>query len=520
MLEKILIFILFLGPLIFFHELGHFLFARFFGVRVEVFSIGFGPKILRWQWGETQFVISIIPLGGYIKMFGENPLEENKSLTDEEKAVSFDHKRAWAKFWIVFGGPLANFILAFFIFWGQIFVGEQVPEIKVGQIPSQSILYKKGLQSGDVLKKVNDKNLFYLSDLPITGDTIEHITVARGKRIYNIEINLLADDFMAELKKYPPLFKRPVVVNAQGEQFILSLQQNSVDENKSLSEIVNASSGEKIYFFKTDSNLLPIEKVSSEFVISLGNLKSFLRQLAEKKMRPLEMVIKAVSRGNPADMAGILRGDIVVGLNGQEMITFQELKSAMQEVKEEKIELSLWRKGELKVFTVKPTNKKIEKKLVKVVGIVSSIQYQKTNFIKVPPPESIFESVMMAFSRTKDSFAKILQGIKKLLIREISFDHVAGPIRMGQVASDFYNTSIAYFFQLMAMVSINLGIINLFPIPILDGGRILLIFLEVLNRGPLPRKKVEVAQYVGFALMMILMVGVIFNDVLGLYRGH
>ena len=116
MLEKIVIFILFLGPLVFFHELGHFLFARLFGVRVEVFSIGFGPKLFRWKKGDTEYAISLIPLGGYVKMFGDDPFNKD-GISEEEKKFSFIHKKKWQRFWIVFGGPLANFILAFFIFF-------------------------------------------------------------------------------------------------------------------------------------------------------------------------------------------------------------------------------------------------------------------------------------------------------------------------------------------------------------------------------------------------------------------
>ncbi len=115
MLEKILIFVLFLCPLIFFHELGHFFFARLFGVRVEVFSIGFGPKIFKYMKNGTQYAISIIPLGGYVKMFGDDPFSEVQ-LTDEEKKVAFNHKSKMARFWIVFGGPLANLLLAYSFF--------------------------------------------------------------------------------------------------------------------------------------------------------------------------------------------------------------------------------------------------------------------------------------------------------------------------------------------------------------------------------------------------------------------
>ena len=112
LLEKIAIFILFLGPLVFFHELGHFLFARLFGVRVEVFSIGFGPKLFKKKMGDTEYAISLIPLGGYVKMFGDDPFTKDE-IPEAERAHSFTHQGKFARFWIVVGGPMANFLLAF-----------------------------------------------------------------------------------------------------------------------------------------------------------------------------------------------------------------------------------------------------------------------------------------------------------------------------------------------------------------------------------------------------------------------
>ena len=124
----IIIFFIVLGVLVFVHELGHFFFARLFGVRVEVFSIGFGPKIFKHVRNGTEYAISIIPLGGYVKMFGDDPFSETV-LTEEEKSVAFNHKTKWARFWIVFGGPLANLILAYCLYVGLLAGGEKVPEI-------------------------------------------------------------------------------------------------------------------------------------------------------------------------------------------------------------------------------------------------------------------------------------------------------------------------------------------------------------------------------------------------------
>ena len=123
-------------------------------------------------------------------------------------------------------------------------------------------------------------------------------------------------------------------------------------------------------------------------------------------------------------------------------------------------------------------------------------------------------SLGLAVSRTWDVTVKTIEGFKKLFMGQVSLKTIGGPIAIGKVATDSFNTSLSYFFQLMALISINLGIINLLPIPVLDGGHILFIFLEIFNRGPLSRKKMEIAQQVGLSFLLVLMVGAIFNDIM------
>ena len=249
MIEKIIIFILFLGPLIFFHELGHYLFARLFGVRVEVFSIGFGPKILKWKMGETEYTLSAIPLGGYVKMFGDNILEKEQVSLDE-RAYSFNHKGKWPRFWIVMGGPLANFILTWFIFFGLSLFGEKTPEIRLGLIPQESFFYSQGLRSGDVIEKIDDRKISHLSDLPTPGDgPIRQIEVLRWGKPHIVQVDFLSKKFFEEFRKYPPFLRKPLVVNEKGQRFLMSLDLEKNDKDISLVELGYRPGDKKIYFF-------------------------------------------------------------------------------------------------------------------------------------------------------------------------------------------------------------------------------------------------------------------------------
>ena len=190
MVSTILIFLLFLVPLVFFHELGHFLFAKYYKVRVEAFSIGFGPKIFQYKWGETTYAISLIPLGGYVKMYGDNILERDQ-LSEAERSFSFTHKTRWQRFWIVFGGPLANFLMAFVIFWGIFVSGETVPEPRLGVVFPETEFYRRGLRSGDMLIGVNGKALYSTFDIAAIGeDEISFLSVSRGGQEIDVRIGM------------------------------------------------------------------------------------------------------------------------------------------------------------------------------------------------------------------------------------------------------------------------------------------------------------------------------------------
>lgn len=145
-------FVILLGILIFVHELGHFLVARWCGVRVEVFSLGFGKKILKYKKGDTTYALSMIPLGGYVKMFGEQPGDHIK---EDEKTVSFTHKNVWQRIAIVLAGPMMNFLFAIVLFFAVAMIGESARKPVVGDIPQDSLAYRSGFRSGDTLLKIN-----------------------------------------------------------------------------------------------------------------------------------------------------------------------------------------------------------------------------------------------------------------------------------------------------------------------------------------------------------------------------
>jgi regulator of sigma E protease len=519
LLEKVIIFIIFLGPLVFFHELGHFLFARLFGVRVEVFSIGFGPKIFKKKYGETEYAISLIPLGGYVKMFGDDPFAKD-DIPIEERAKSFTHQGKWARFWIVMGGPLANFVLAFVIFFSLLIVGERIPEIKMGSISKESFLFQNGMRAGDVLVKLNGNDVYNPSDLMVeSGTTITSLTIKRTGELKTLNVNFSGDKFFEEVIKYPPILKKPFLVDMNGNYYVVSAKKDQVDFDFSIEEFSNLNQVTEVFIY----NILKNEDLSASVVkydiaslktIAVDNtdLKSFLLSLDKNGLRTIDLMVRDVNKDSPASKAGIKPLDLFVSLDGKKVFSFEELRTNLQTIEKSSVDVEVMSQGVLKKYTLSPEATTQDGKSVKLLGVYSYLEVLKTNFI-LTKSKGLFSSTTVAVSRTWDSMKKTVDGFIKLLTNQVSLKSIGGPLAIGKVAHDSFNTSLSYFFQLMALISVNLGVINLFPIPVLDGGHIMFITLELLNRGPLSRRKMEIAQQVGLSVLLMLMVGAIFNDV-------
>jgi len=516
MLQGILIFIIFLGPLIFFHELGHFFFARLFGVRVEVFSIGFGPKIFKHVRNGTEYAISIIPLGGYVKMFGDDPFSAIE-LSEEEKKVAFNHKSKFARFWIVFGGPLANFLLAYCLYVGLLTGGEKVPETKLGVVTEKSVLYEKGLRTGDVLVGINDEKILSFDDLNIKGSRIERVTVRRGEEKIEMSVDLGLEKFIEEFVSLVSVVKRPVVLNSEGEKFYLTLTQKPTDFSVSFEELSTAFSGKAyLYSFKTVDDKIIIDP-SSESLISADPNKNISEILEGLGFYPIDLAVKNVVMSSPADKAGFKKDDIILQLEGKPLASFEELRINLQTYEDGKsVKVTVLSKGKEVTKELTPEVKEVDKKKTKIIGIESGVEYLPPKLI-IAKAESISDAFLGAFTRTWDGVVKTFNGYKKLITREVSLNNIGGPLAIGKVAADSFNISLSMFFRLMAIISINLGVINLFPIPVLDGGHIMFLLFETINRGPLSRRKMEIAQRFGVSVLFFLIFVALFNDVKRLF---
>jgi len=356
-MNSVLSFIIVLGVLIFVHELGHFLLAKAFGVRVLKFSLGFGNKLISRKWGDTEYLISAFPLGGYVKMYGEHKGED---VNPEDRQHSFAHKPVWQRFSIVFGGPLFNLIFAVILFFF----------------------------------------MFFFAGLP-----------------------------------------------------------EPVDSTR----------------------------------------------------------IGQVSEGSVAEQVGLKGGDVLLAINGRPTESWTHVSDSIRDSGGDPLTLLVDRQGDTLTFTAQPTIQSVTNLFGETVGeryMLGIVRSDELHYAKV----SLAESGQAALVQTYNLGYLTVVGIVKMVQRIIPASELGGPIRIAEIAGQQLEAGWMNLLFFMGLLSINLGILNLLPIPILDGGHLVFLSLEAIRRKPLNERVMEISQRIGIAILGTLMIFVFYNDILRLVK--
>ena len=432
----ILSFLVLISIIVFIHELGHFTFARLFGVRVIDFSIGFGRSIKSWQTNsETIFNLRILPVGGFVQMKGEN------ISNDESEQDSFASKKYYQKMLITLGGPLFNFVLALVIFFMINLYGVQKVTPLIGDVIPNSLAETNGLLAKDLILEIDGNDISSYSDAQSIlskrlGDTgIVNFKIFRNENtfFYNLEIT----DWLSE------------------------------DE-------------------------------PSNLVYSLGIVP------------PIEPVIGEVLPDSPAAEGGLNSGDMILKINANPIYDWSEIKKFINEKGGEIISLSIDRNGESKQLFVKPIYSEISSTWQ--IGISSAyiLNPSSRKIIKFGIAQSLQNSFLQTFSVIENS----LIFFKKIIFGQISSKNLGGPVMIGQYAGESVIYGGLYsFIYLIAFISISLGIVNLFPLPVLDGGQALILTIERIIGKNLPDKLLDFFYKLGTLFLLFLFVFVFLNDI-------
>lgn len=436
-------FLVMLGVLVTFHELGHFLAARLVGVRVLKFSLGFGPKLIGRQVGETEYLVSAVPLGGYVKLFGE---EEAEAVSQEEQRRSFAHKPLASKMLVVAAGPGFNFILAYLIYTGSLALGTTLPVPTFKEIVSEieavlpgSPAEAAGIKPGDRILRVNDR------DVSTNADLLEQIQKSNGK---TLTLDLRRGDQLKTVLATPA----PTVVQEEGK---------------------------------------PVT------VFRLG-------------IEERAPVVTVVMAGSPAMDAGFKEGDRVLRIDGKDIMTWSQMTAIVRDRAHRPLQVEVLRDGKVVPLTVTPAAEKavVDGKPVEIGKI--GISAQTRSILRAP---NLLMAPVLGLQATWGWTELTIVGIYKMMVGEISSKNIGGPLSIARISGEAASQGVSYYVFIIAMLSINLGVLNLLPIPILDGGHLLFFGIEAILRKPLGERQREIAQQVGLVLLIGIMVFAFWNDI-------
>jgi len=424
-----------LGIMVLVHEWGHFIVAKWFGVRVEIFSIGFGTRLWGFKRGDTDYRVSALPLGGYVKMAGDNPLEERKGDPDE-----FLSKPRWQRVLIALAGPAMNILLSVVLVAGIYMRGSKQPAfldrpmVLVGVL-QDSAAQKAGLMPGDHIVSVNGVN------------------------------NPTWDRAQLELMSTLPGHTLSLVVDRNGQQLTFSVPA--------------AASVEDVFGYPQD-----------------------------------HLVVSAVSPGTPAERSGLMAGDVITKVNGTPLANGAEFPPIVDKSQSQPLDLEVQRGDRTIHVQIRPqlasTNNGISRWQIGVLRTGDLVDR------RLSVGSAIVEAVGMNLLMAR----QVSYVVVELFRGNISLKQLEGPLGIARESGRAAKQGVAELLSLMAMIGVNLAVLNLLPIPPLDGGHILMLFIEGTIRRDLSVRVKERFVTVSMVFLLLVFAIVMYNDVLKLIPHH
>ena len=447
LLFTLLSFILLISIIVGIHELGHFLTARYFKIHVLKFKIGFGKELFSFQDKQNCFYsFGILPLGGYVQMLGENNISQDDDNHSVQNKKSYLDALPGERAAVTVAGPLANFVLAIFIYFYLALVGTTQLSAYVGDITPLSLVQETGIKPRDKITEIDNQKIESFND----------INLILSQRI--------GDTGFIEIKYIQKGLEKEALIPID----------NWLSENDQTSPY-----------------------------IALG-LQPFLPPL-----------VGQLQKDGPAFQYGIQEGDLIQSINGKDISTWQNLSLLLSQLPNELIEIELLRNKEVKTLMLETSSYQDEKGSLKGrIGILASNNLSQWPVeYTIEKKENLINAFFVGIADTYRYTLLIVSSIGKMISGSISADNLGGPIQISVLAGSAAKAGYVTFLSMIALLSINLGLLNLLPIPILDGGQLLMITIEKLKGSPVSEMTIEYSMRVGIVLVVGLMVFAFANDI-------
>lgn len=448
-LHTTLAFIVAIALLVAVHEFGHFIVARRLGIKVEKFSIGFGPSLFSWRSrdGEVEYVIAAIPLGGYVKMLGETPSEQGEAakekLSDEDRRRAFDVQPPWKRAAVAVAGPSFNFLFAIVAYMLVGWLGQTVMPPVIGTIAPASIAEQAGMVEGDVVRRLNGRSIHSWLEME------EQLKLFAGS------------DIRAEVERDGARYKTA------------------------------------FHLPKPEEDILLVNMAERELGISPG----------------IEIIVDMVEAGSAAENGGLKAGDQILSVEGSPAHSIGELIDAIRTHAGRPVVLHLQRERTALNLTVVPA---VDDAGFGRIGVrLAAVPVQQPILYRMGP----IDGFLFGFSRTWEMTVMTLQVLGKMATAAISPENLGGPISIAQLAGKTAELGLVSFLSFLALISVNLAVLNLMPVPVLDGGHLAYIGLEKLRGKPLSPEMMEKTQIIGISLIALLMLFAFYNDLVRWFRG-
>jgi len=445
-------FLVVLGVLIVVHEFGHYLAARYCGVRVLRFSVGFGRTLWQRRLGKdgTEWAISIFPLGGYVKMLDEREAE----VAPEERDRAFNRQSVGKRSLIVVAGPVANFVLAIFLYWAVFMLGSNELRPILGTPPVESPAAIAGIVNGEQVRAIDGEPVATWNDLRWA---LLHKAVGQE----STDLELINEQHEVALRRLP--------LAAAGEQGW---------EGDALERL-------GIRFFRPD----------------------------------IPPLVGKVMPASPGEAAGIRQGDEIVAIDGAAVGNWHTFVLKVRDAAGRSLRVELLRDGQIVAVNVVPEAVSERGKTIGRIGVAVAESQDARREIKIFVRYGFFEAGAKAVVETWDKSVFSLVMLGKMLTGEVSWRNLSGPVTIADYAGQSARLGIDYYLKFMALVSISLGVLNLLPIPVLDGGHLMYHMIEVVRRRPLSERAMEISQQFGLSILFVLMAFAFFNDLNRLFSG-